>query len=341
MSVTTQELVPPRGSITTDKRRFTRVFSVTQDSGVSTPLSISDVLALGGVSLPAWGDPHPDEPEQTCNSIVPVSDDGGFGYIVTFEYELGLAGLPANANDVLDRNADAYAGVGFPGGSITLWANDDPCRKKWTFEMSYERQTKERRSLVLVADDGTFDAAKPVDPNYNTAGAPFKGIIREDIYIPVLHFTKNCVNNFLNGAQILPIQGIAPLSQNTEQGACAYVGSVNSRQVRVANITIPPFGAVMKTFQLKRAYWGKFATPYWQVRVEILCPFVSDPKNGALIMVLQQGFNSLDKGFSRTPVLLDKDGKLLVPSSTVLPYYQRFLPSNIQDWNSIGLPQVV
>ena len=355
MSTTITELVPPRGSVTADKRAFERIFSVATD----TALSVSGILELcNGTDMPAWGDPHPDEPAQTCKSITPVSDDGGYGYLVTFEYELGLAGLPVNANDVLDVNSQAYIGCGFPAGHFSSWAADDPCRKKWTFETGTERQSRDRLALVEVDDQNIFDPADTVDPNVNTAGDYMYGTVKEDVYIPVLHLTKNATDTFLAETPYRDITGSSHGGTGlTQQLAHSLVGSVNTMDLIVCGSRIPAFGAVMKTFQLKRSYWGRLATPYWEVRVEILCPFVSDPQNGALILVLQQGLKSKDEvdpitGASMpinkkngtpisTPVFLDAAGKQLIVGGAVAPYYRRFLPSNRQDWSQIRLPQTI
>lgn len=318
MSATIVELADgANGQVAEDRRTLRRIFTV--DS--SSALTVVDVLALSGI--PVYGDAHPLEAAQICHNVSALPDDGGYGWLVTAEYASKVNQQIATSADSLDPASDSYIGSGFPAGGIEGWASDDPCREKWHFELGYERV--ERQAHQMLELDAADNPLALTNPSLNTALRLTKGGIKESIYVPVISLSKS-----------VPDAWITPTA------ACVYQGSVNTLAVAVAGFTIPKYGASMRTFSIRRGYWGKTSTPFWEVRVEILCPYIPFADEKALMLVLQQD-------------VVDKNGKPLAPSNGVLsvgllgadglttavPYYRRFRPSSITSWAGLLLPKKV
>lgn len=302
------------GQVSEDRRTLRRVFSV----DTSSALTVVDVLQLSGI--PVYGDPHPLESTQVCQNVTAVPDDGGFGFIVTAEYAAKSDEQVATSADSFDPASDSFVGSGFPAGSPSAWASDDPCRGKWTFELNYERVEVYPRSLMEL--DANDDPMSPANPNLNTANHLMM-IAKESIYVPIISMSKS-----------------VPDSWTTPSAACSIQGSVNFPAVSVAGFTIPKYGAIMRTFHIRRAYWGRSANPYWEVRVEILCMYKSFPDEKALMIIQQVDTRDINnKPIEVTNGVLQRGTIGANGLITSTPYYRRFRPSAIYDWTLLQLPK--
>ena len=315
-------------SIAVGRRTFTQVYDVTAGD---TILDESSVLSVPG--LPVLGQAHPAEPTAACCSVDPITNDGGWGWIVTCKFELPklspflVAGVGSN-----DPASDDYVGGGFPDGAMDAWSTDDPTRKRWDFDLEYERREVERYALHEVDTNGNDIGLK--DPNINTAGDRFgHQLVKEAVCIPVMVFSKDCVDSY-----------------STIAMATAAQGSVNLTPIKIGRQTIPKYGAEMRSFRTRRAFWGQGGTPFWQVRAEIICHWLCFPDTAARIAVLQQGYRQYDSGTPAKLVPITNSSGLQVNSVSLLdstgkvtttPFYRTFLPSHTSEWRTLQLPNLI
>lgn len=317
--------------------------------GAATDTALDAAGALAHALTPQLGESYGDGfPSAVVVSVSPTSLGNGLEWLIQCRYSTDK-NLLITSDASNDETSEAFIGGGYPAGydptgagipldvvidgdgrsQLVPVGDDDPRRLPWTFELSSRAVLVERASMFVVSDDGTLTATA-ANPMILTNGRPVAEALREPLMLPVIQLTKNVPNDY-----ITPLQ------------AAYFCGSVNKDAINIAGIQLLPRQAQITDFRLRRAWWGKGATRYWEVAINIA---VFDGTERSDFWILQQDYYELlTPGANPTRILSPVDNDPMIRPSlldaagkkTTTPTYKKFAASNVRSWSPLKLPRRV